>query len=873
MEPTPYASEQLSKLTRAVRSLDELTDVGPYHIVKPLGTGGMGIVYLAEQREPIQRSVAIKVIKLGMDTKEVISRFEAERQALAMMDHPNVARVIDAGATSDGRPYFVMEYVDGEAITSYCDRHRLTIEQRLELFRQACDAIQHAHQKAIVHRDIKPSNILVTQEQGKPWVKVIDFGVAKAIERRLTQQTMYTEAGQFIGTLEYMSPEQADARGKDIDTRTDVYSLGVVLYELLTGAVPFDAVMLRTSGYAQVQRIISEVEPPRPSTKLSHLGAKGPEVAQARQVPLEVLDRQLHRELDWIPLKAMKKAPSERYSSVIELSDDIANYLARRPLRAGPDTTEYRLRKFILRNKRGVAATAALFLLLIAGTIATTYQAIRATRAERRALAEKAEAERRRAEADDAKAASAQVNDFLVGMFESVDPQFAQSKPVLVRDVLDKASKDVGPKLAGQPRVESAVRSALGRTYFALAMYDAAEEHFTKALELDRRALGDDDPQTLISQQLLGRLRRVQGRLPEARRTYEDTLARRRRVLGENHLDTIGSMNDLAVALDQLGLPEAEAMYREARNRHLALAGPDHLETLRLTGNLGQYLTRVGKYEESERLLRESYEGRRRKLGDDHPDTINISTRLAFVMKYRNAWDQAEALMRDALARCLRVFGENHPNTVWAENGLAQLLVEQGKHDEGVARYLHALEQSRKVLGREHVATLGLMQSAAAALSNADRLDEGVTLEREAVAGLIKARGPDHPTTILAETNLANMLLDQQHWADAQPLAKDCYERLRAPGRIPLEPSRRAVALCAYGVCLAKLGRHEEAIEPLTVAREALRQSGDADRHSVEAVLQCLLDSSRTLNRADDAARWADELGATRAATRPATKP
>ncbi len=323
------------------------SQIGPYRILEVLGEGGMGVVYLAEQVEPVRRRVALKVIKPGMDSRQVIARFAAEQQALAMMNHPNIAAVYDAGTTAQGRPYFVMEHVPGIPLTAYCDKYTLGTHQRLELFATVCAAVQHAHQKGIIHRDLKPSNVLVLQQDGKAVAKVIDFGVARAIERHLVEQTVFTEQGQLIGTPEYMSPEQAEMSALDIDTRTDIYSLGVMLYELLAGVLPFDAQTLREAGHAEIQRIIREVDPPRPSTRLRTLGARGPAVALARQMALARLEAELERELEWIPLKAMRKDPGQRYRSAAELADDIANYLAGKPLMAGPESAWYRARKVV----------------------------------------------------------------------------------------------------------------------------------------------------------------------------------------------------------------------------------------------------------------------------------------------------------------------------------------------------------------------------------------------------------------------------------------------------------------------------------------------------------------------------------------------
>ncbi|MGH7179225.1 MAG: serine/threonine protein kinase [Tepidisphaeraceae bacterium] len=345
--------------------------IGPYRILARIGEGGIGVVYKAEQREPVKRIVALKVIKAGMDTREVVSRFSAERQALAMMDHPNVARVYDAGSTQAGRPYFVMELVPGEPITSYCDRHSLATRQRLELFVQVCAAIQHAHHRGIIHRDLKPSNVLVGVKEGAALAKVIDFGVAKAISQPLTDRTLYTEQGQIIGTPEYMSPEQAEMTAVDIDTRCDVYSLGVMLYELLAGEPPFDSKTLRSASYAEIQRLIREVDPPPPSTRLSRLGASATKIAEHRRTLVPALTAELRRELDWIPLKAMRKDRTERYQSARELGQDIENYLTGKPLIAGPVSVWYRSRKFVRRNKTGVLVALLLGVMLGAVLIST----------------------------------------------------------------------------------------------------------------------------------------------------------------------------------------------------------------------------------------------------------------------------------------------------------------------------------------------------------------------------------------------------------------------------------------------------------------------------------------------------------------------
>ncbi len=360
----------------------------------------MGVVYLAEQTEPIRRRVALKVIKLGMDTREVVARFEAERQALALMSHPNIAKVLDAGATPEGRPFFVMEHVPGEPITVYCDRLRLSTRERLDLFRQVCDAVQHAHQKGLIHRDLKPSNVLVMVQDGKPLPKVIDFGVAKATNQRLTEKSLFTERGQIIGTPEYMSPEQAEMGALDIDTRTDIYSLGVLLYELLTGELPFGSGELRQAGYFEIQKIIREKEPPKPSTRLSALGEPSRAVAEKRRTDLGKLLRELRRDLDWIALKALEKDRTRRYGTAAELAAEVERYLRDEPVLAGPPSASYRLRKLLRRHRRAVASTALLLLALLIGLTATTVMYLRseAERMEKAKALEEKEAALKRSE-------------------------------------------------------------------------------------------------------------------------------------------------------------------------------------------------------------------------------------------------------------------------------------------------------------------------------------------------------------------------------------------------------------------------------------------------------------------------------------------
>jgi eukaryotic-like serine/threonine-protein kinase len=423
--------------------------VGSYHLLERIGEGGMGEVWLAEQKEPVCRRVAVKLIKAGMDTREVVSRFESERQALALMDHPGIAKVFDAGSTKQGRPYFVTEYVNGIPITAYCDKHRLTTRQRLELFVTVCEGVQHAHQKAILHRDLKPSNILVSEVDGKPLARIIDFGVAKATSQRLTPDTMFTRVGEIIGTLAYMSPEQADSAGTDVDTRTDVYSLGVVLYELLAGALPLE--FGKTPPDEFVRKLRDE-DAPRPSTKVRTHGEQSGTVAQFRGVDSPTLARLLRGDLDAIALKALEKDRSRRYASPAELAADVGRFLGHRPVLARPAGPWYLASKYIRRHRVAVGATSIVVALLVAFAVT---QAVELRRVRR---------ERDRAD---------RITQFMTDMFKVSDPSEARGNDIRAREILDKASKGIATGLANDPELQAQMMNVMGNVYVSLGLFSS----------------------------------------------------------------------------------------------------------------------------------------------------------------------------------------------------------------------------------------------------------------------------------------------------------------------------------------------------------------------------------------------------------------
>ncbi len=695
--------------------------IGPYKIISILGEGGYGIVYLADQHEPVRRRVALKVIKPGMDSRQVIARFEAERQALALLDHPNVAHVHEAGTTGTGRPFFAMEYVKGVSIVEHCDRHKLSVEERLELFLQVCEAVQHAHQKGIIHRDIKPSNILVSFENDRAIPKVIDFGIAKAISQPLTERTLYTERGQLVGTLEYMSPEQAEMTSQDIDTRSDIYSMGVVLYELLTGVLPFESDTLRQGDADHLRQIIREQDPKTPSTRLSRLTREDSNrIAHQRRAEAGLLRRKLRGDLDWITLKAMEKDRMRRYASAGELAADIRRHLANEPVAAGPPSRLYRMRKYVRRHRALVTGLTAVLLVFLAGVAGVVIFAVKADRQAHRA---------------DRQARTAQaVVDFLnKDLLGSVSIQQAKSVQVTVHSILDAASERLEGKFVDEPLVEASIRQTLGRTYFQLGDYDRAGPHTKLACELRRAQLGTADPLTLTSASDLGILYLSQARYAEAKPLLIESLDSRRRLLGPEHADTAASTMWLGVL-------------------HMAMGDPNSLR-------------------EADKLLPLGYEMCARILGKKHPDTLQAMHALALLrgaLQYR--FEEAIPLCFEGLETARNVLGEEHLTTVQF-TALAAFLEACIGQLEGARRHAQAaMETRQRILGREHpdtlfaTSTLGWVY----VLQYQPELAEPLLVESVRLGR--NAQGEGNPLVVFYTTNLARVRMLQSRYQEAESL-------------------------------------------------------------------------------------------------------
>ena len=769
------------------------SQIGRFKLLNILGEGGMGIVYLAEQAEPIRRKVALKIIKPGMDSKRVIARFEAERQALALLDHPNIARVYDAGTTEARRPFFVMEYVKGLPITEHCDQHKLTIEQRLRLFQQVCQAVQHAHQKGIIHRDIKPSNILVSIERDRANPKIIDFGVAKALAQPLTERTLATEDSQLLGTPEYMSPEQADMASMDIDTRSDVYSLGVLLYVLLTGVLPFDSDTLRTGGIENIRQIIRETDPKTPSTRLNKLGEEGKKHAENRQTEIHTLAKHLKKELEWIPLKAMRKERSERYRSASELADDIENYLNGAPLIAGPPGAVYKLKKFARRNRMLVGGIAAVFAVLVAGIVVSTVFAV----GQARALDE-----------------NQLITDFLENDVLGSAGQANVDQTTVVY-TLDAASRSLTEgKFKDKQLIKARICLTLGITYTNLGEYDKGEQHIRRATEIYRQHHGQKHPDTLNAMAHIAWNYHKQGRSHEMVQIYTRVLQ-----LGQGVLSVerqLGVKNMLGVAYGGLGkYKQAELLYDDilqivqselggehsllfhfkhnracsylcqARFDEAARVFEDILTGTELTDapgvrrSLGVTYWEQGRYDEADRLLNEALKAVRLKLGDNHPSIPEYMLYLAWLYIDQERYDETDDLLREALAIASEKLGPEKRITLSLMNTYAVLHTKQGHYERAEELLVEVLKGRQRELDEDHPHIFVTLNDFGVLRREQDQYEEAARLLNEALEGRKKRLGPDHPYTLGTMHELAVLYKKQVQYEKAESLLVQALEGRR----------------------------------------------------------------------------------------------
>ena len=773
---------------------------GRYKVRQEIGEGGMGSVYLAEQTHPVRRQVALKLIKPGMDSRTVLARFESERQALALMDHPNIAKVLDAGATDQGRPFFVMELVKGIPLTDYCDQHRLDLPARLSLFRQICSAVQHAHQKGIIHRDLKPTNILVESHDGRPVPKVIDFGLAKATSgMQLSEHSLFTAFGSVTGTPLYMAPEQASFNALDVYTRADIYALGVILYELLAGSTPIQGDTMRRAALDEMLRVIREDEPPTPSSRISSSGSL-PSLAASRHVEPARLSRLVRGDLDWIVMKALAKERNRRYDSAIGLANDIERYTNHEPVTAGPPTARYRLGKFVRRNRGRVVAAALVLLALVGGVVGTTLGLVEARRQERRArhqeaiaLAETAEKEKARAaEAEQKGRAIAQErltrkrleqrdksNAILLSVFADLDPRTGDKDTLALSARLgrnlDAASAALEGEANDDPLGVARMQMALSRAQLSLGYAEKAIALLTRARATFTSRLGPDHPDTLASMNELALGYSDAGKLDRALPLLEETLALSRSKLGPDHPDTLASMANLAEVYRKASkLDRALPLLEETLALMKSKLGPDHPHTLASMNDLAAGYWSAGRLDRSIPLFEEAVKLRVGKSGDDHPETWKARANLG--VNYRDAGRLDEALpLLEGAHRASR----RHPPLRWVASALLDAYARAGQADKAATLAAETLAEGRAGLPAGSPQLAGLLAQTGSTLVDLKAWDRAEPILRECLAIREKAE-PEDWGTFDTRSMLGAALLGRKNYAEAGPLLRSGYEGIKA---------------------------------------------------------------------------------------------
>ncbi len=855
---------EAAAVLESLHSEEEGEMIGSYKLLREIGVGGFGSVWMAEQSQPISRRVALKVIKMGMDTREVIARFEQERQALAMMDHPNIAKVFDAGATDRGRPFFVMELVKGIPITEYCDQAGLGITERLVLFGDVCAAINHAHQKGIIHRDIKPSNVMVSVHGDKPVVKVIDFGIAKATQGKLTEKTLFTGFGQFMGTPVYMSPEQASMSGLDIDTRSDIYALGILLYEMLVGKPPFDAKSLLSAGYEEMRRIIREVEPAKPSSRLGTLaGEERTLLAKAHRIDETKLNKLVEPDLDWIVMKAIDKDRTRRYETANAFAQDIVRFLSEEVVTARPPSKSYQLQKFARRNKAAFRVAAVISVLLVAATAVSSWLAVRATRAERRAVETLKEVAAERDAKDKARKEAEAVSTYMSEVFQSPDPN-RDGRTITVAETLDTAVKKLESDLSDQPETRVKLQATLGNTYIALGLYQQAIPLLEKVRNYHHATRGSDHPDTLMAMHTLASCYHDSGRNNEALMIFQEVLPLFRKVKGPEHPDTLRVMTGLAACVGVAGRKdESLSMQEELLVLRRKVSGQEDPYTLWAMQNLANSYSDAGRRDEALKLRVEVLALSRKVNGPERPATLAAMDSLANSYLNTGRNDEALTICEDVLALRRKILGPEHPVTLDAMNNLAVSYAHAGRRDDASKMFGEVLALRSKVLGPEHPATLGALNNLANAYSGLGRKDEALKIFEEVLALRLKVLGPEHLETLGTMNNVAAYY----HEAGRKDEALGIREKLLVLRRKVLgsEHPDTFDALNNLAVSYSHAGRSDEAIkmfgEVLAFRRKVLGLAHPATLETMNNLGICYTEAKRT----DEAAKLWKEIEALKA--------
>jgi len=726
--------------------------IGAYRIVREIGHGGMAVVYLGERDDQNYRKrVAIKMVKPGIGSENILQRFRNERQALAELDHSNIVKLLDGGSSEDGSPYLVMEYVEGLPIDQYCDRNRLSIDDRLRLFRDVCAAVQYAHQNLVIHRDLKPGNILITNE-GLP--RLLDFGIAKLLNPESFQTPLITQTAWRPMTPGYASPEQV--RGDAVTSTTDIYSLGALLYEILTGDLPYK---VAGETWREIERLVCEQEPPRPSTRVRADGSRLEATAETRRSEPKQLVRLLRGDLDWITMKALEKDPRRRYVTVSEFSADIGRHLSHEPVSARPASATYRGRKYVRRHPVGVTVAAGLALMLTGFAVTQSFQLRRITR------------ERDRAN---------RITAFMEGMFKVSDPSEARGNSVTAREILDKASNDIDAGLTQDPELQAHMMYVMGGVYKGLGLFPRAQLLLQRSAEIQRRVLGPEDSETLLSLDDLGWILNQQGHAAEAEKLQRETVATRRRVFGEENPDTMKSMRSLAWTLDREGnYAEAEKLDRKVLEILRRVAKTDDRDTLATMNNLAATLGHEGHYAEAERLKRAILDARERSLGPEHPDTMTSMNNLSATFQQEGRYVEAEKLQRQTLTLQRRILGPEHPDTLRSMNNLANSLVHEGHLVEALQLQREALLIKQRVLGPEHQDTLWAMRELAATLQAESQYSEAEKLQRQTLEIQRRVLGAERPNTLSTMADLSTTLNKEGRYSEAEELQRQTVDAMR----------------------------------------------------------------------------------------------